>query len=135
MDRQTFEDMRKCRSLNREARLKNLPVPAEVTALSPWRETDIQVNLEKFEKMRAGDYKEGDAVLRMKGNFSCDNPAMWDPVLYRIKFDPPHPRTGSAAADGPYYWLLHVLGMYKPVTFEYSVTYFSSRTMPPDLRL
>ncbi|EKX38376.1 hypothetical protein GUITHDRAFT_144305 [Guillardia theta CCMP2712] len=146
-----FEEMRKCRSANREARLKNLTVPAE--ALSPWRDTEVKINLEKFEKMRAGDYKEGEAVLRMKGNFDCDNPAMWDPVLYRIKFDPPHPRTGSdwciypsydmshcigsalqlqskfrltilafvlQAADGPYYWLLHVLGMYKPVTFEYS---------------
>ena len=35
------------------------------------------------------------------------------------------------AADGPYYWLLHVLGMYKPVTFEYSVSSLFRSASPP----
>ena len=29
-------------------------------------------------------------------------------------------RARAQAADGPYYWLLHALGIYKPVTWEYS---------------
>jgi len=49
----------------------------------------------KFEDMRRGAVEEGAAVLRMRGDFASDNPAMWDPVLYRIK-RAPHPRTGAA---------------------------------------
>ena len=120
-------------------------------AFSPWRDTSVEENLRKFEKMRTGQYEEGTAFLRMKGDLMSDNPAMWDTAFYRIKYAP-HPHSGDTwciyptydythcivdslenithslctlefetrqAADGPYYWLLHKLGIYKPVTWEY----------------
>jgi hypothetical protein len=33
---------------------------------SPWRDTSVEENLAKFEKMRTGQYDEGEASLRMK---------------------------------------------------------------------
>jgi hypothetical protein len=33
---------------------------------SPWRDTSVEENLKKFEKMRTGQYEEGTAFLRMK---------------------------------------------------------------------
>ena len=35
-------------------------------AYSPWRDTSVEENLKKFEKMRTGQYEEGTAFLRMK---------------------------------------------------------------------
>jgi hypothetical protein len=35
-------------------------------ALSCWRNSSVQENLLKFEKMRTGQYEEGTAFLRMK---------------------------------------------------------------------
>jgi hypothetical protein len=32
---------------------------------SPWRDTSVEENLKKFEKMRTGQYEEGTAFLRM----------------------------------------------------------------------
>mmetsp|Transcript_44752 Transcript_44752/g.70058 ORF Transcript_44752/g.70058 Transcript_44752/m.70058 type:complete len:479 (+) Transcript_44752:511-1947(+) len=148
---QTASEMRSGRKATSEARIQGQEVP--VGALSPWRNSSVEENLEKFMKMRDGGYLEGEACMRMKGDFSSDNPAMWDPVFYRIKHSPPHPRSGSVwkiyptydfshcivdslegithscctlefagrqAPDGPYYWVLWALGLYKPVTWEYS---------------
>ncbi|EKX45885.1 hypothetical protein GUITHDRAFT_163164 [Guillardia theta CCMP2712] len=148
---QTKDEIKASRDIIRQAHIDHLKeMPAG--AYSPWRETGMEENLAKFEKMRTGQYEEGKAMLRMKGDLWSDNPAMWDTVFYRIKFSP-HPKAGDRwciyptydythcivdslenishslctlefetrqAADGPYYWLLHKLGIYKPVTWEYS---------------
>ena len=125
-------------------------LPAE--AMSPWRDRPKAENRNLFERMKAGRYAEGEAVLRMRGDLRSDNSSLWDPAAYRVLFHA-HPRTGTEwciyptydythcivdsleqvshslctlefegrqAVDGPYYWLLQQLKLYKPTTWEYS---------------
>ena len=51
---------------------------------SPYRERSIEENLAEFEKMRAGHYKEGEALLRAKIDMAHPNMNMRDPPLYRV---------------------------------------------------
>ncbi|MDD2258418.1 MAG: glutamine--tRNA ligase [Bacilli bacterium] len=53
---------------------------------SPWRDRSIEENLELFENMKNGMYKEGEKVLRAKIDMSSPNINMRDPILYRILF-------------------------------------------------
>jgi glutaminyl-tRNA synthetase len=52
---------------------------------SPYRERSVEENLELFTKMKSGDYKDGEHVLRAKIDMSSPNMNLRDPVLYRIK--------------------------------------------------
>lgn len=56
----------------------------EVGTDSPYRTRSIDENLVEFEKMRAGHYKEGEALLRAKIDMSHPNMNMRDPPLYRV---------------------------------------------------
>ena len=51
---------------------------------SPYRERTIEENLQLFEEMRQGKYKNGEKVLRAKIDMNSPNINMRDPVLYRI---------------------------------------------------
>ena len=51
---------------------------------SPYRERSIKENLELFELMKQGKFKDGDKVLRAKIDMSHPNMNMRDPVMYRI---------------------------------------------------
>ena len=73
---------------------------------SPWRDRPIAENLELFEKMRAGGFQEGEAVLRAKINMASGNINMRDPVMYRI-LDAAHPRTGDKWKIYPMYDFAH----------------------------
>lgn len=73
---------------------------------SPYRDRPVEENLRLFDKMRAGGFKEGDAVLRAKIDMSSGNVNMRDPVMYRI-VDVPHPRTGSKWKIYPLYDFAH----------------------------
>ena len=73
---------------------------------SPYRNRSIDENLALFEKMRAGDFKEGDAVLRAKIDMASGNINMRDPVMYRI-LDAAHPRTGDSWKIYPMYDFAH----------------------------
>ena len=73
---------------------------------SPYRERSIGENLELFEKMRAGGFKEGEAVLRAKIDMSSGNINLRDPVMYRI-LDARHPRTGDKWKIYPMYDFAH----------------------------
>lgn len=53
---------------------------------SPYRDTAPADNLAEFEKMRAGEYKEGHCCLRAKIDMASPFMCMRDPVIYRIKF-------------------------------------------------
>jgi glutamyl-tRNA synthetase len=61
----------------------------------PCRKISIEENIKRWEKMFDKDdgYKEGEAVLRFKGNMQDQNPAMRDFPLARIN-DSEHPRQG-----------------------------------------
>ena len=61
---------------------------------SPYRNRPIEENLALFEKMRAGGFKEGEAVLRAKIDMKSGNINLRDPVMYRI-LNAAHPRTGD----------------------------------------
>ena len=75
---------------------------------SPYRERTIEENLDMFERMRAGEYKEGEHVLRAKIDMTSANMLMRDPTLYRIK-KVPHYRTGSMWVIYPMYDFTHCL--------------------------
>ncbi len=75
---------------------------------SPFRDRSIEENLELFEGMRAGQYKDGEHVLRAKIDMSSPNINMRDPTIYRIRFSPHH-RTGSTWCIYPMYDYAHPL--------------------------
>lgn len=51
---------------------------------SPYRNRTVQENLELFEKMKKGNFKDGEKTLRAKIDMSSPNMNMRDPVIYRI---------------------------------------------------
>jgi glutaminyl-tRNA synthetase len=75
---------------------------------SPYRDRSIEENLELFEGMRAGKYKEGEHVLRAKIDMRSPNINMRDPTIYRIRYTPHH-RTDSNWCIYPMYDYAHPL--------------------------
>jgi glutaminyl-tRNA synthetase len=75
---------------------------------SPYRERTIEENLDLFERMRAGEYDEGEHVLRAKIDMASPNMLMRDPTLYRIK-KVPHYRTAGMWLIYPMYDFTHCL--------------------------
>ena len=73
---------------------------------SPHRERRVEENLDLFARMRAGEFADGERVLRAKIDMSSGNINMRDPVLYRI-LKAPHPRTGDAWCIYPTYDFAH----------------------------
>ena len=78
---------------------------------SPYRNRSVKENLALFEKMRAGEFEEGDHVLRAKIDMAAKNMTMRDPVMYRIKKEE-HYRTGSRWCIYPMYDFAHCLSDY-----------------------
>ncbi len=60
--------------------------PYEKGKNSPFRDRSIEENLELFNNMKNGKYKEGEHVLRAKIDMSSPNMLMRDPVMYRILY-------------------------------------------------
>ena len=75
---------------------------------SKYRNRSPEENLELFEKMRKGEFEEGECVLRAKIDMKSPNLNLRDPVMYRIK-KLPHPRTGSKWCIYPMYDWAHGL--------------------------
>lgn len=75
---------------------------------SPYRNRSIQENLELFENMKNGVYKDGEKVLRAKIDMSSPNINMRDPVLYRI-LHISHHNTGDQWCIYPMYDFAHPL--------------------------
>ncbi len=75
---------------------------------SPFRARSIEVNLDLFARMRAGEFAEGEHVLRAKIDMQHGNLNLRDPLLYRIS-NQPHHRTGSAWCIYPMYDYAHPL--------------------------
>ena len=80
--------------------------PTEQGTLSPFRSRSVSENLELFEGMRGGKFKEGEKVLRVKIDMSSPNMHMRDPILYRILYTPHH-RTGNTWCIYPMYDFAH----------------------------
>ncbi|MCX6874245.1 MAG: glutamine--tRNA ligase/YqeY domain fusion protein [Verrucomicrobia bacterium] len=75
---------------------------------SPYRERSLQDNLDLFARMRAGDFKEGECVLRAKIDMASPNLNLRDPVIYRI-LHAGHHNTGDAWCIYPMYDFAHPL--------------------------
>lgn len=73
---------------------------------SPYRNRSVAENLELFEKMRNGEFKEGEAVLRAKIDMASPNMNMRDPIMYRIRFASHH-QTGDKWCIYPSYDYAH----------------------------
>jgi len=91
VDSETGAEMKEKRRAGVESKFRNR-TPAE--------------NLKLFEEMRAGKYKEGEHVLRMKGDMSCPNMNMRDMPIYRIQHKKHH-RTGDKWCIYPLYDFAH----------------------------
>jgi glutaminyl-tRNA synthetase len=73
---------------------------------SPYRERTAEENLDLFRRMRAGEFKNGEKVLRAKIDMAAPNINLRDPVLYRIQHAH-HARTGDAWCIYPTYDFAH----------------------------
>ncbi len=78
---------------------------------SQYAERSIEENLDLFERMKKGEFKDGEHVLRAKIDMSAANMKMRDPLLYRIRHAH-HFRTGDAWAIYPMYDFAHCLSDY-----------------------
>jgi glutaminyl-tRNA synthetase len=70
---------------------------------SPYRDRDIEENMDLLERMKNGEFQDGARVLRAKIDMAHPNINMRDPVMYRILHEPPHHRTGSRWKIYPMY--------------------------------
>ena len=75
---------------------------------SPYRNRSVEENLDLFARMRAGEFKDGEHVLRAKIDMSSPNMIMRDPTLYRIRHVS-HYRTGNMWCIYPMYDFTHCL--------------------------
>lgn len=86
------------------AAMKGTPTTPGVE--SPYRNRSIEENLELFEAMKNGKYKDGEKVLRAKIDMTSSNMLLRDPVIYRIKHAHHH-RTGTKWVIYPMYDFAH----------------------------
>ncbi len=80
--------------------------PTEPGKESPYRNRTIEENLDLFAKMKAGEYKDGELVLRAKIDMSSPNMNLRDPIMYRIRHES-HDRTGNKWCIYPTYDWAH----------------------------
>ena len=73
---------------------------------SPFRNRPADESLDLFSRMRRGDFKDGEKVLRAKINMADPNINMRDPVIYRI-LHAHHHRTGKHWCIYPSYDFAH----------------------------
>ena len=73
---------------------------------SPFRDRSVKENAELFARMRAGEFRNGERVLRAKIDMASANLNLRDPVIYRI-LNASHPRTGTAWHIYPSYDFAH----------------------------
>ncbi len=73
---------------------------------SPYRNRTVEENLDLFERMRAGEFAEGEHVLRAKIDMAHPNLNMRDPVMYRV-MRAHHHRTGDTWCIYPTYDWAH----------------------------
>ena len=97
VDSQSAEDIRNTRGTLTEAGKE-----------SPYRNRSIEENLGMFQRMKEGEFADGEHVLRAKIDMASPNINMRDPVLYRIKRTHHH-RTGDNWVIYPMYDFTHCL--------------------------
>ncbi|MDR1725766.1 MAG: glutamine--tRNA ligase/YqeY domain fusion protein [Bacteroidales bacterium] len=73
---------------------------------SPYRNRSVEENLDLFSRMKAGEFSDGEKILRAKIDMSHSNMHMRDPILYRILHSEHH-RTGNKWCIYPMYDYAH----------------------------
>lgn len=73
---------------------------------SPYRNRSVEENLDLFERMRAGEFADGEKVLRAKIDMASPNINLRDPVIYRV-LHATHHRTGDKWCIYPMYDFAH----------------------------
>ncbi|MFO7444810.1 MAG: glutamine--tRNA ligase/YqeY domain fusion protein [Ignavibacteriaceae bacterium] len=95
VDSSTFEDIKNMRG-----------TPTEPGRESPYRNRSVEENLDLFERMKKGEFKDGEYVLRAKVDMTSPNMNMRDPIMYRIRHAEHH-RTGDEWCIYPMYDWAH----------------------------
>lgn len=80
--------------------------PTEPGKDSPFRTRTVEENLDLFERMRNGEFKDGERVLRARIDMASPNMHLRDPLMYRIKHTAHH-RTGTRWCIYPMYDFAH----------------------------
>ncbi|MGG4108765.1 glutamine--tRNA ligase/YqeY domain fusion protein [Paenibacillus lautus] len=75
---------------------------------SPYRDRSVEENLDLFERMRKGEFANGERVLRAKIDMASPNINLRDPVIYRISHAHHH-NTGDKWCIYPMYAFAHPL--------------------------
>jgi len=83
-------------------------VPTRPGKPSPWRDRPVEESLDLFRRMKAGEFADGQYVLRAKIDMSSPNLHMRDPAIYRIR-RAHHHRTGDRWCLYPMYDFAHGL--------------------------
>ena len=95
VDDQTAEQIRETRGTLTEPGIE-----------SPYRNRSVEENLDLFERMRKGEFGNGEKVLRAKIDMASPNINLRDPVMYRI-LHATHHRTGDKWCIYPMYDWAH----------------------------
>lgn len=80
--------------------------PTEPGKESPFRNRSVEENMDLFERMRKGEFRDGEKVLRAKIDMASPNMHFRDPIIYRIKHTAHH-RTGNEWCIYPMYDFAH----------------------------
>jgi glutaminyl-tRNA synthetase len=78
---------------------------------SKYAQRTVEANLDLFQRMKKGEFKDGEHVLRAKIDMSAANMKMRDPLLYRIRHAH-HFRSGDEWSIYPMYDFAHCLSDY-----------------------
>lgn len=84
----------------------NRGTPTRPGKESPFRKRSVEENIDLFDRMRKGEFRDGEKVLRAKIDMSSPNMHMRDPILYRI-IHAHHHRTGDKWCIYPTYDYAH----------------------------
>ena len=98
-------------SLDEETMREYRGTVKEAGKRSEYASRSVEENLDLFEKMKKGEFKEGEHILRAKIDMAAANMKMRDPLLYRIRHAH-HFRAGDEWCIYPMYDFAHCLSDY-----------------------
>ena len=98
-------------SLNEEEIREYRGTLTEAGKRSKYADRSVEENLDLFERMNRGEFKDGEHVLRAKIDMAAANMKMRDPLLYRIRHAH-HFRAGDKWCVYPMYDFAHCLSDY-----------------------
>lgn len=85
---------------------KQKGTPTQAGVESPYRNRSVEENMDLFTRMKNGEFKNGERVLRAKIDMASPNMHMRDPIIYRI-LHKEHHRTGDKWCIYPMYDFAH----------------------------